>query len=562
MPTRDELYTALRNADKAGDTEGARKLAAYIQAQPADDAAPTQSGPLKFKTAAPNSPDSLPGRLAAGAALGVADIGRTVLNAASHLPLPEAAQQFIRTKNADFDALTEANKDSTAFKLGRVGGNVAATLPVGGALAQGLSKVPVLASSAAPLISAVRSGGFTTGLPAATTLAGKAAQLGIRSAGGAITGGASAALVDPNEALSGAVIGGALPGVAKVVGVGAQAVGNKLLSMLRGGAVSPEVAQLATRAGELGIDVPADRIANSRPLNALAASLNYVPLSGRAATERTMQDQLNRALSRTFGQNDSNVTGALRAARGQLGDEFDRVLQGNQVHVDAPFLDALAQADQRAQAELGSDGARVIRNQIGEIMSKGAGGAIDGQAAYNIKRTLDRIGKRNSPEAFYASDLRRDLMDALNRSLTPEGAAAFATTRKQYGNMLSLEKLAQNGVDGDVSIARLANMKNIGNNDLQELADISAQFLKAREGQHGAAQRVGIGGLMTMLGGAPGLAAGMAAGRATNTALNSNALKGLIMGQPVTAQNRLLELIASPEAQQLGYRSAPLMQRD
>lgn len=528
-------------------------------AKPADEARP---GPLKFKTAAPVSPDSLTGRLAAGAALGVADIGRTVLNAASHLPLPEAAQQFIRTKNADFDALTEANKGSTAFKVGRVGGNVAATLPVGGAIAQGLSKVPVLANSAAPLISAVRSGGFTTGMPAATTLAGKAADLGIRAAGGAITGGASAALVDPNEAASGAIIGAALPGVAKAVGVGAQAVGNKLLSMVRGGAVSPEVAQLATRAGELGIDVPADRIANSKPLNALASSLNYVPFSGRASTERTMQDQLNRALSRTFGQDSDNVTGALRTARGQLGNEFDRVLQGNQVNVDDAFLDALAQADQRAQAELGSDGARVIRNQIEEIMLKGANGTIDGQAAYNVKRTLDRIGSRNSPEAYYAGDLRRDLMDALNRSLTPEDAAAFATTRKQYGNMLSLEKLAQNGVDGDVSIARLANMKNIGNNDLQELADISAQFLKAREGQHGAAQRVGIGGLMTLLGGPAGLATGMAAGRATNSALNSNALKGLIMGQPVTASNRLFELIGNPEVQQLGYRAAPLMQRD
>lgn len=36
MATTEELYTALRNADAAGDAEGARKLAAYIKAQPAD----------------------------------------------------------------------------------------------------------------------------------------------------------------------------------------------------------------------------------------------------------------------------------------------------------------------------------------------------------------------------------------------------------------------------------------------------------------------------------------------------------------------------------------------
>lgn len=456
-----------------------------------------------------------------------------------------------------------------AAGAGEVGGNVIATLPVGGLLAGGVraaAPAMVRAGASSPLIqrlaNAVETAGFRTGAPAATTVAGKAADLGVRAAGGGITGGTSAALVNPDEAASGAVIGAALPGAAKLVGAGAGAVGNKLLSVARGGAVSPEVAALARRAGELGIDVPADRIANSKPLNALAASLNYVPFSGRAGTERTMQDQLNRALSRTFGQDSENVTGALRAARGQLGNEFDRVLQGNQVQVDTPFLDALARAEQRAQVELPSDGARVIKNQIDEILSKGSTGTIDGQAAYNIKRTLDRIGRRNSPEAYYASDLRRDLMDALNRSLTPEDAAAFAATRKQYGNMLSLEKLAQNGVDGDVSIARLANMKNIGNNDLQELADISAQFLKAREGQHGAMQRVGVGAAGAALGGLPGLMAGAAAGRATNAALNSNALKGLIMGQPVTARNRLLELISNPEVQQLGYRSAPLMQRD
>lgn len=510
--------------------------------------------------------------LVAGGLRGAGSIGATILApidmASDAIKGRGLSLQSNRTRRADIDAglqILGADPSSLGYQAGKLGAEFAGTAGAGNVLANTTRVVaPSIAatSTGGKLLNAIGSAGFKTGAPAAATMAGRATDLGVRTAGGAITGGASAGLVNPDEAETGVLIGGALPGAAKLVGAGSGAVGNKLLSMVRGGTVSPEVTALARRAGELGIDVPADRIADSKPLNALAASLNYVPLSGRAATERKMQDQLNRALSRTFGEDSENVTSALRAARGKLGSEFDRVLQGNQVKVDTPFLDALTQADQRAQAELGSEGARIIRNQIDEILSKGASGQIDGQAAYNIKRTLDRIGKRNSPEAYYASDLRRDLMDALNRSLTPEDAAAFATTRKQYGNMLSLEKLAQNGVDGDVSIARLANMKNIGNDDLQELADISAQFLKAREGQHGAMQRVGIGAAGAALGGLPHLAAGMAAGRATNAALNSNALKGLIMGQPVTARNRLLELISNPEVQQLGYRSAPLMQRD
>ena len=42
MATRDELYTALRNADAAGDTAGAQKLAAYIKSMPATTPAPTE----------------------------------------------------------------------------------------------------------------------------------------------------------------------------------------------------------------------------------------------------------------------------------------------------------------------------------------------------------------------------------------------------------------------------------------------------------------------------------------------------------------------------------------
>jgi hypothetical protein len=51
----------------------------------------------------------------------------------------------------------------------------------------------------------------------------------------------------------------------------------------------------------------------------------------------------------------------------------------------------------------------------------------------------------------------------LNRSLGPDEAAAFAKVRQQYGNMLDLEGIAQNGAEGGVSIAKLANMKNINN---------------------------------------------------------------------------------------------------
>mgnify|MGYP001050587390 CR=1 FL=1 len=473
------------------------------------------------------------GNLLGGAVRGAGSIGATLvapydivqdLRAGKGLSLDSNRQ-----RRSDMDwALQDlgAQPDSMAFKGGKLGAEIAGTAGAGGLIAKGAAMLPG-AANIAPLIESIGSGGFRAG--GMQGLGG----LATRAAGGAITGGASAGLVNPEDAGVGAMVGGAVPGAMALGGNAAAGLGRAI----RGGEVSPEVASLAQKAGSLGIQVPADRMVNSKPLNALAASLEYMPLSGRTATLEKMQNQLNRAVSKTFGQDSDNVTMALRKAQGDLGGKFDTVLQNNKVKVDDQFLNDLVEQGQRATSELETGQASIIQKQIEEILGKAQNGEIDGQAAYNIKKTLDRIGQRNSPEAYYASDLRKSLMGALNRSLSPEEAASFAKVRQQYGTMLDLKKMAQNGADGDISIARLANMKNIGNPDLQDLADISAQFLKSRESPHGAMQRIMLGGL-----GAAGAGSGfvspllfggaMAAGRGANAALNSNAMKSMLLRQP------------------------------
>jgi hypothetical protein len=482
------------------------------------------------------------GNLAAGLVRGAGSIGATLKAPFDYLDdaimgdrAGKVSRNEERRRGID-SGLKElgAEPDSALYGLGKLGGEVAGTAGIGAVAA-----LPAKAMGLPRLGAAIETAGFRTGAQPATAFAGKAADLGIRTAGGAITGAAAAGLVNPSDATTGAAIGGALPGAAKAAGSVGVAIGRKVA----GKQASPEVVALAQRAKELGIDIPVDRITNSKPLNAVAAGLNYVPLSGRAGTERKMQDQLNRALSRTFGQDSDNVTMALRKAQDDLGGKFDDVLKNNKLRLDQQLIADLDQSAQQAASELNAGDARIIINQINDLKAKAIDGVIDGQAAYNVKKTLDRIGRRQSNEAYYALDVKRSLMEGLDRSLGAEEAKAFAKTRQQYGNMLSLEKLAQNGVEGDISTARLANMKNINNKDLQELADISAQFLKAREGQHGAAQRaaagLGVGGFV----GLPALAGTIAAGRATNALMNSNTVRSAALGQPLTRAPRLAELV-------------------
>src|SRR5690606_12011335 len=90
--------------------------------------------------------------------------------------------------------------------VGEIGGNIAAVAPplraAGAAIGAAGKVIPGLGSLGQSVTSArLRSGGLTGAKGRAT-----------RTAGGAISGGIAAGLVDPDSAGEGALIGGALPG--------------------------------------------------------------------------------------------------------------------------------------------------------------------------------------------------------------------------------------------------------------------------------------------------------------------------------------------------------------
>lgn len=108
-------------------------------------------------------------------------------------------------------ALEDFNRENASpwFTGGRLVGNVIGTYPVGGAISAPLRAA---APALGPLADALATGGFRTGL-APTSLAGRAGNVALRAVGGAGTGGASAGLIDPNTAGTGALFGGLLPPV-------------------------------------------------------------------------------------------------------------------------------------------------------------------------------------------------------------------------------------------------------------------------------------------------------------------------------------------------------------
>jgi hypothetical protein len=121
---------------------------------------------------------------------------------------------------AEFDAATEG---TVLPKVGRVMGNLAAVVPAVNVLGAGVATV------APRLGAAIQSGGFATGAKPAGMLA-KAGDMGIRVAGGAVGGGVSAGMVNPDDVGMGAAIGGVLPPLV----AGAGAVGRAVAAPFRG----------------------------------------------------------------------------------------------------------------------------------------------------------------------------------------------------------------------------------------------------------------------------------------------------------------------------------------
>jgi hypothetical protein len=175
------------------------------------------------------------GNLAAGAVRGAGSIGATLL-----APV-DAAARAVGVSN-DFIGRTDrreqmdaglkgmgAEPDSWMYKGGKLGGEIAGTAGMGGLLARGASAVPYLAQNAAPLINAIGSSGMTVGQTALTP----AKVMALRAAGGAVAGGASAGLVNPNDAVAGATIGAALPPAVKLAGEAGRLTGNAVSGLAK-----------------------------------------------------------------------------------------------------------------------------------------------------------------------------------------------------------------------------------------------------------------------------------------------------------------------------------------
>lgn len=185
------------------------------------------------------------GNVGAGALRGAGSIGATLL-----APIDMASDAINgkglsldsnRQRRADMDAALQtmgAQTDSFGYGAGKLAGEVAGTAGLGGAVANGTRMGMAMAGKAVPaaldpLLTAIASGGFSTGSKAAPGVLPLLKDQGVRALGGAVSGGMSAGMVNPEDAGMGAMVGGAMPAVTKAAGEAGKLIGNGVSTLAK-----------------------------------------------------------------------------------------------------------------------------------------------------------------------------------------------------------------------------------------------------------------------------------------------------------------------------------------
>lgn len=229
MPTIQQLETALRNADKAGDEAAARTLAAEIRRMraqaPAAKDAPKQKPVGRLGAFGAGFAEALPRVIATGIEL-LDKAGRVIGVIDEDTPRASLTPAQKAAYDRQFAAARQSRPNY--FTAGQITGEIAATTPVIGAAGRGMAAAGGQLARVAPRAGgvvqrvgqAVQTGGVGAGRTAAQTARmgklARAGQLAERAVGGAIAGGAGAAMTG-QDAEAGALFGAGLPVVASVL---------------------------------------------------------------------------------------------------------------------------------------------------------------------------------------------------------------------------------------------------------------------------------------------------------------------------------------------------------
>lgn len=451
-------------------------------------------------------------------------------------------------------SLVGSDPNSLAYKAGKLGGEIAGTAGTGSALAGGTRMAfayggKAVPAAAEPVLNAIASSGMTTGGAAATGAKQVVKNLATRATGGAITGGASAGLVDPSQAGTGAIIGAAAPGVFSLIGNTANQIGK----IVKGPDVPGAVTAGLKAAQEYGYVVP--------PTQAKPTLVNRL-IEGTAGKLTTAQN----ASAKNQAVTD-------RLAKNALGIADD-------VQLSPEVLSSIRKEAGKAYEEVASLPAMPATKAQPLMNIPGKEGINPKQMVYDLRVA------RNDADAYYKAYSRSADPEQLTKAKAAKDLATSIQTKlEDYAKSVGREDLvpamvearqkiaktwtvenALNDTTGSVNALKLAKDLERGkplSGDLKAAAQFAQQFPKAAQPLEKMGSLPQISPLDWVAGGGISAATGnplLLAAPLIRPAARSLALSPVVQNRlsQTAGKGALSRIATNQNLNQLAYRSAPL----
>lgn len=488
-----------------------------------------------------------------------------------------------------------ANPESLAYQGGKLGAEIAGTAGVGSAVAIPVRAVGNALARFAPTVggavnkigNAIASGGMTVGGAPATNLAGQTGNALARVAGGGISGAASAGAINPEDAGTGAMFGASIPGVATIVAPVGRAIGAGMAARNAGKAA--DFAKKAPLTQTLQDGVAAGYVVPPSSVSPTLYNTVKESISGKIATAQVAstrnQEVTDRLVRRALGlaEDAPLSTDALRAYRtGQVEAGYEPLRQLGTIPADTKFAADL-QAVIKSNTGKGTIPA-IENNAIKDLANAHRSQGFDAGDAVDAIRQL----RENAQDAFRKGEsalgrANRQIADAYEAAIeraiptnAPKVLEDYQKSRANIARSFSVEDALKEGT-GAVDARKLATQLQKDtplDGDLLTVARFASAFPKATQppslvagaGVHNLKSFASsFGGVAGTIGGGPVVGAAMAAAPwVVPPALRAQMFSGraqraLIPQAPTAGGNRLLQFARSPEAQQLVYRTAPVI---
>lgn len=419
---------------------------------------------------------------AEGLAKGTSYIASKVLPTSLSAPIQQSADELTASDKTARESFNKEYPSSegiipNATEVGRVGGQIAATLPVMPMRAIGAINS---ATGALPTI-------LATGQKVAAPLINRlGAAAGTGALGGAVLGAATSSIND--KSLAENVGEGAITGAIGGPLVAGAAQAGKSLAGKVVGKISPTRSALAERAESLGINLKATQVSDSPTVKKYDQISGMLPFSGAQGITNNQIGQFTRAVSKTFGKDVEEITPqVISQARRDIGNGMSTIYQGATVRADARLQNDLTNLIREVHTNLPENEKGPIFNNIRNIAAKvNASGEIDGpayDALVKYNGTLSKLQKSSNPNIKNAAnEIRSALEGALDRSIGPTQKAELTNLRRQYKSAMTVKDLVEGDPEGKVNPLKLMRKVSqapggkVGSGELGELADIGREF--------------------------------------------------------------------------------------